>query len=528
MRLSEFAAQGIRKALGGPTTLQELPLAYLKRKRVIPADFKFGPDLCLTDGTVHYLIYTLSVSLIPEWVAEAQKQLAPGKNVFLVILANHTPDVPGAAIAGGVAKECLKHGYGLAVESPDGVFLVFPPTYRIPRFRPPAVERDHIPLWIRDELLRCRGFSDYLQRAFKRFNEKYVQLISAGPPSHDDESEVLLAFATTLARGDRRLFFPTSLLSVLQDWERSGGNKGKRDHFFHTFNNLLFGYVILGQTVTKRRKSDIPDRYIASPAGISSLNLWESLWALTCLFHDPGYMGEDFWGTFAFSIGIEKTTGPVPDLPDAVIRAINNAWETDYLAARNDLVELFKRVSGCWEPAGFGEDASLAFDPALRRAYFSRNKCGHSLISGLYLIRRCQNDEAAKHQHYHQPTALKACLIAGLGMMFHDPHSRETLCASGIPSVPFEQLPYATVLMFADALQDDRRDIRTSEFPARGVLESVRVDEHERTVTARVCLPRIPIEGWPWRIVEYESVLAWVNRASETKFAIDYRSAAEI
>jgi hypothetical protein len=113
-------------------------------------------------------------------------------------------------------------------------------------------------------------------------------------------------------------------------------------------------------------------------------------------------------------------------------------------------------------------------------------------------------------------------------MMFHDPHTRETLCSLGIPSVPFEQLPYAAVLMFADALQDDRRSIRTTEFPAKGVLEAVQVDLSQRIVTARVCLPRLTVDEWPWRIVEYESVLAWINRASDMKFAIDYRSSAKL
>jgi hypothetical protein len=113
-------------------------------------------------------------------------------------------------------------------------------------------------------------------------------------------------------------------------------------------------------------------------------------------------------------------------------------------------------------------------------------------------------------------------------MMFHDHHTRETLNSHGIPSVPFEQLPYASVLMFADALQDDRRSIQAAEFPAKGILEGVDIDLSKRTVTARVCLPRLTVNEWPWRIVEYESVLAWINRASDMKFSIDYRSAAKL
>lgn len=528
MRLTTALSQAIRAGLRRNGPLREVPVSELKKRRILPKGFAFGPDLCLLDKNGYHLIHAVGVALIPEWVIKGQEQLKSVANVSITIVATHSSETPGALIASGLAEACLKHGFGLAVESPDGVFPVWRSGYGTTRLRTRIMERGHIPSWLRDELLKCVGFSDYLKRALDRFNVRYQKLIKTCAPSNDDEADVLLDFAKEVSKGDRRLFFPLGLLHVLQEWERSGGNKGKRDHFFHTFNNLFLGFLILGHAMTGRKKNDIPDRYILSPAGVAQLRLWESLWTLTCLFHDPGYMGEDFWGTFAFSIGIERQQNLAADLPESVAVAINNAWETDYLEARTDLVELFKRVSGCWAPAGFGEDASRAFDQAIRRAYFDGKKCGHSLISGLYLIRRCRKDEAAKHAQYDQGAALTGCIIASLAMMFHDPHTRETLDSHGIPSLPFDQLPYAAVLMFADALQDDRRSIRTTEFPKKGVLEAVQVDSAQRTVSAQICLPRLTVDKWPWKIVEYESVLAWINRASEMKFTIDYRSAANL
>jgi hypothetical protein len=78
--------------------------------------------------------------------------------------------------------------------------------------------------------------------------------------------------------------------------------------------------------------------------------------------------------------------------------------------------------------------------------------------------------------------------------------------------------------MFADALQDDRRDIATSTFPKEGVLQSLSVKAGN--VLATVSLPQIPIMYWPGKIVEYQSVTGWINSASDTKFNIDYRSEA--
>jgi hypothetical protein len=80
--------------------------------------------------------------------------------------------------------------------------------------------------------------------------------------------------------------------------------------------------------------------------------------------------------------------------------------------------------------------------------------------------------------------------------------------------------------MFTDALQDDRRDITRCEFPRAGVLEDLAVVQDRTAVTARVCLPRVPLRYWPGKIAEYESVLLWINRASDTKFAIDYTTSA--
>jgi hypothetical protein len=458
-------------------------------------------------------------------VRSAHDQLPATKRISVVIIATQSSDTSGPDIAEAVAEECYGLGFGLLVETSDGVFRVWPPNYALPKMRRSASERGHIPLATREALLQSPGFSDYLRRRFELLNRRYEELIE-DRPTYDDESDLLITLLREIRNGDRRLFFPIGLFQTLQEWERVGANQDARDHFFHTFNNLLNGFLVLGGMLEHRTRTLLPDRYIADPQRISQLHLWESLWSLTCMFHDPGYMGENFWRTFAFSMGSRDRSGQSSEIPTLVLNAINNAWHTEYLEARIDLVALFTRVSDSWRPVGFGQDVVSNFDPALRRAYFDGRRCGHSLISGLYLITRCRNDRAPKHDLYDPEIALKACIIAALSMMFHDQHSRETLCSNGIPSIPFEQLPYAATLMFTDALQDDRRDITRAEFPRAGVLEGLAVVPDRTRVTARVCLPRVPLRYWPGKIAEYESVLLWINRASDTKFAIDYTTSA--
>jgi len=109
-------------------------------------------------------------------------------------------------------------------------------------------------------------------------------------------------------------------------------------------------------------------------------------------------------------------------------------------------------------------------------------------------------------------------------MMFHDPYCRQTLQVNGVSPIPFELLPYAATLIFVDAIQDDRRDISTSSFPAKCVFEALTINGAQKEVAATVDLSSIDIQHWPGKIVEYEGAMDWINSASDTKFTIDYRT----
>jgi len=93
-----------------------------------------------------------------------------------------------------------------------------------------------------------------------------------------------------------------------------------------------------------------------------------------------------------------------------------------------------------------------------------------------------------------------------------------------LPEVSFEQLPYASTLMFVDALQDDRRDIGRNVFRKHEILNSLQINTRCQKVNATVCLRELPVQNWPYRIAEYDSVTRWINKASDTTFKIDYLS----
>jgi hypothetical protein len=288
--------------------------------------------------------------------------------------------------------------------------------------------------------------------------------------------------------------------------------------------------LILGELFINRGSTKAPDRYIRQSATASKLLPWEVIWSLTCLFHDPGYLSEKIWATIFFACGIPNQLPSDQPLPEQLKEQLNDAWDVVHKQTAEDIVSLYQRLTkeSEWTPPRFDDPDATSFHGALRQTYFDGVRVGHSLQSGIYLINYCVNDETPPAPGYDKQIALTACEIAALSMMFHDQHCRNVMRTSQVQPLSFEQLPYSSVLMFVDALQDDRRDITKNQFNEHGVLEGLNVytEGDHQVVSARVCLQELPIESWPGRIEEYEDVTRWINTKSKTRFAIDYQSRA--
>jgi hypothetical protein len=527
MPIEQLPAAGLRSLcsqLGATYPADFVPLHELRRRRSVPKDLGFGPDFGIKSGGNLTLVHNLATPALPEWVQQASRKLGSKPNVGIMILSPHSPDQAGARLASSVADQCLKRSLGLAFQSPESIHLVFPPRYRVRAQCASAQEAGHIPSWILDALENSQGFSAHLGGAFQGFLKQYRKITSGAPPSDNKESRLLFDLADQIAQGDPRLFFPLDRLHVLKSFESGKANQPARDHFFHTFNNLFLGFILLEKIFPARRNNATPDRFLSDPQRKAKAKFWESLWALTCLFHDPGYLAESPWNTLAFSLGVPGDGKESPPVPDAMKEGLIGAWDTAYVEPRKDLLQLFARTCGHWSPAISGKDLTTRFDPALRKAYFDGERASHSVVSGLSLIQLCSNDVTTHEPEYEKVTALTACELAALNMLFHDKRCRDTLLDAGVPAVPFEQLPYASILMFVDALQDDRRDIQKNVFRNHGVLNTLEVDNQNQKVTATVCLRELPVSGWPYRIAEYHSVTRWINGASDTHFEIDHLS----
>ncbi|MGA8368245.1 MAG: hypothetical protein ACLQMT_02710 [Candidatus Acidiferrales bacterium] len=326
------------------------------------------------------------------------------------------------------------------------------------------------------------------------------------------------------------MYFPLDLLTTLGTWERRGQQEGARDHFFHTFNNLFLGLLILGHLFEGRSSSKPPDRYIRRAATPSRLLPWEVIWVLTCLFHDPGYITEKIWVTISFAYGFPNQLPSGQPIPEQIREQLNNAWDVYHSQIGEEIASLFQRLTrgDTWTPPRFSKAETASFRGALREVYFNGTRVGHSLQSGIHLINYCASDKTPPPGGYDPEAALTACEIAALSMMFHDQHCRNVMREAKVRPLTFEQLPYSAVLMFVDALQDDRRDITKNSFRAHGVLTdmNIRSEGNHDVAEASVCLQEVPLKWWPSKIEEYEDVMRWINAKSKTQFVIDYQTRA--
>ena len=84
-------------------------------------------------------------------------------------------------------------------------------------------------------------------------------------------------------------------------------------------------------------------------------------------------------------------------------------------------------------------------------------------------------------------------------------------------------MPYASLLIFVDAIQDDRRNIAIDTWPRHGVLNSLEVLQNGAIVRARICLRELALKYWPSKLVEYDSALRWLNSSANVTFEIDHR-----
>src|SRR5205809_5411193 len=160
-RLCRFLGRSARK----------VKIETLRRKGEIKAKLPFGVDGCIKIDRRYLLVQILDVSTIPDRIIRAKACL--GANTSIIILACASADAEAVDIASEIADDAMENGLGLAFESSDEVYGVFPPGFAAvaPTTDPTAF--GHIPHWLVAAVEAASGFSTYFHDCIVPYAEDY-------------------------------------------------------------------------------------------------------------------------------------------------------------------------------------------------------------------------------------------------------------------------------------------------------------------------------------------------------------------
>jgi hypothetical protein len=428
--------------------------------------------LFTVDGTT-WAISVFVGDLPPEVIIEQMK-----------IAGQECPDVhPTFFVPEGqdhdqILQVCMQTG--IAVIARVGGEFEFLPLGSLPAIaaRRPRVE-SRIPLPLVRRSAQFTSIDPRFAGALSEFSNTYVELASEGRlgAGHDIREEELLrrAFEGCL-QADARFAAPYNPLEVIRFLEQQAQQTDRRDHFFHTFHDFLLGCVVINEAHEHFR--EFATRVIGDP----SLSV-EYIWLLASLFHDVGYAAELDADIDRLVFGPSGVANPLEsaELPDHVLAQRQAHWGSPtYLLARRQLVSLWDHLtdsasSAPWvpEPVAYEGLHTHVFDRALYRGFMGR-RC-HGVASCLRLL-------AELHGHVsHETTAqsrqflYRHIYLAALSVPFHHDAFRQELRCEGIDRLSTRSFPFASLLMFIDSIQDDRRewDLTTA---GPDILRDVSVD----------------------------------------------------
>lgn len=304
------------------------------------------------------------------------------------------------------------------------------------------------------------------------FSRRHLNRLQEGRINDDREAELLRGAFHDLIAIDERFAGAYTPLELLERLERVAPRG--RDHFFHAFHNLLLGCIVL---------DDLYDRvseYVAEWRLEEPEFSIEYVWLLTALFHDVGYVLQR-WPEMIYST--DRLSG------EAIATVNSEFWQRECEMARSSLTGLYVHLTEPVIRAGWSVDpfsqAPHPFDDAMFESLVTAG--GHGVGSCMRLLLDLQGIAGRKTDRAARRFLAKHIYLAGLSMMFHDATFRQALVRAEITSLSSRRFPLATLLMYIDSIQDDRREFELPEANV-DILEDILVEGD--TVVARINLER--------------------------------------
>jgi len=405
---------------------------------------------------------------VPEFIFERMKrakELDARLRVALLVLNSEDHDK--------VAGLCARYGVEVITEAGG--------EYRFLRSEAPSepsVEERLVYSRLPETLmLRVRSLahlSPSFSTALTHLSDEYLHTIKQPQCNVQAEEMVLRQGMKRLVATNEGFFAPIRPLEFLHSLEQIADPKRGRDHFFHAFNVFLWGISVIDRTYTHFQEfhSSICYDPTQSP---------EYIWLLTALFHDVGYLVESK-PDYDFMVWALETPLASDEEKEQECENRSDYWKDgEFADARMQLASLWSHlqreiISSPWHPeksVNRGWLRTHPLDRALEEA-FVEHGC-HGAASALMLLRHLEVKYRERTDEDRQ-FLLRHMVLPPLSILFHDRRVRDALRSECLSWLSTRRFPYASLLMYLDSIQEDRRSLRLGE-PVVDLIQDVVVED---------------------------------------------------
>lgn len=331
---------------------------------------------------------------------------------------------------------------------------------------PPA----RFPEWVITDIQSISNLQPPFPDKLAKFGRKYVHLGRSGTLSDAKQEDLVKEAIVSLLKLEARLASDYTPVELLRVFEQNPHLEG-RDHYFHTFNNFLLGCLVIDRCYSsfEQFRKDCS----LTRTGFSI----EYVWFLTVLFHDVGYPIEKYQETSEMIYGVPTIT------KEQAISERKVAWESPpYITSRAQLISLYDylaqdTIDSAWSADPYPMQKTHPLDVAFEKSFLGQ---GHGVASCMRML--ADFYKSATTTKSERQYLVRHVFLAGLSIPFHDWRVRKSLTEEGITRIKTSRFPFASLLMFVDSIQEDRRE----RVQNPDILKGIKVNTH--TITPQIDL----------------------------------------
>ncbi|MEW6411751.1 MAG: hypothetical protein AB1483_04665 [Candidatus Zixiibacteriota bacterium] len=273
-----------------------------------------------------------------------------------------------------------------------------------------------------------------------------------------EEDKTIKQFIKDLLNCDPRFQLQCSPIDFMGEIESllSGSGIEIRDHYYHAFNTMLIGYLVIDSAY---------DRFLSLGGTLGEDIDIEFLWLLISLYHDIGYPVANFEKITekVFAMAQEDVSDTLAQQTKALRQYF---WEEETTGLATTVIEdlfghLYSGKTGRWRWDAFklekysSPDGLTPFRATLKTAFVelgSHGAAGAIKMAQLvrHLLKQIDEDDDREFLYRH-------VLLAGVSILLHDYQVRSHMIENQINPVKAQHFGFSLLLTYVDIIQEDRR-----------------------------------------------------------------------